>query len=853
MSTATTTLVHSVTTGRHDNTEKEVNEPDALDDVSEELGIEGSMMPWRERFEVALASNAGNRAINDDNVEAHLKQLMVDPDDEVKYTYRKGKLEDFYDKAPSIHVAIHYVPGADRAQVNMMENAELNKDARVEKSNEWKVLTAGNMLLELEVQRDLGIREFDQTAELIAKHKARHRGYTPSTAVADGIQKMSLTRPSEEDTVNISSKDVTIVNAFSKAPDVDLECTCIEIDGASLLNLIYNFRNLIKTQGQHANISSAETVRILEFMIEDARRLLVRSPILNRIAPRVLIQKSLNTRYGFDTGKMFHTFTTSKGIAEMIQQAVGYFSALQSPEEVKKIKPRFMQMVVFLLSLLNDKDLEKLRPSLEKSYNLQADRKSIELTILKVLTLHAVGPYSFLTGVLGAVRMERVEISKDTDENKSQYWDNFLGEIGRMGWLLPANGMQVGRDSGSWKMEWPKAAVNSDTFDQLQYAGEKDAVNSIPPLKLRNEARSSQEVSAEFQNGKMYKLTAQELEGITLAIKSRYVVLDTEQKTQCDLVVTEETLFQDLDGIWESVDRLCAKVNDYTAPISNASSQKRKLLSKIPKSSKSKGRQHFKVQKPQGRRTKHVTSVAPTTTKSEEIIAVSWKVDGRRITRNELLKGVNADITILTNCLAQLKAFADEHKSTSPDARGLIEDFHNVAQTVGRRLEKMDEARKSMQSSRFNNNDEPVTRVHFHEQVHWTQDMPWCRYIQGYSAETMLLGVEAERHVVSENPIWTGNVGTITLEDGQSITVTPLLDVTEMESPDVDDHQDEVAKGEALLLLGAVAAIVEPVDQEDSNRVKVVNFLKVTAINRGAVPKRRRRPAVAEKHRFEFK
>jgi hypothetical protein len=54
-------------------------------------------------------------------------------------------------------------------------------------------------------------------------------------------------------------------------------------------------------------------------MIEDAGRLLVRSPILARVAQRVTVQKSQNTRYGFDIGTMFDTYSTSKGIREVIQ------------------------------------------------------------------------------------------------------------------------------------------------------------------------------------------------------------------------------------------------------------------------------------------------------------------------------------------------------------------------------------------------------------------------------------------------------------------------------------------------------------------------------------------------------
>jgi hypothetical protein len=62
-----------------------------------------------------------------------------------------------------------------------------------------------------------------------------------------------------------------------------------------------------------------------------------------------------------------------------------------------KVQTKFMQMVVFLVSLLNE-DLEALRPALEQSYDLKADRKSTELTIPKVLISLAVGRHLFLDG-----------------------------------------------------------------------------------------------------------------------------------------------------------------------------------------------------------------------------------------------------------------------------------------------------------------------------------------------------------------------------------------------------------------------------------------------------------------------
>ena len=823
--------------------EKEAAELGIHDNSIDDADVEMSLMPWRQKmqFYEALANNSGNRTINDDTAEGFLRALTIDADDIAEYTYRQGKQDHRDASAPFIKVAIHYVPGADLAQVNIMENSELNKDAAVHKSEHWKTLTAGNLLLELEVQRDLRILPVDQTPKVVAQYKGHQRGNKFGSTITEGF------KSSENDTVNISSKNVKLLNSLSEKGEYDIESTCIEVDGISLLNLIYNFRDLIGKQGQHANIAPEQTVKILATMIEDARRLLIRSPNLTRAAQRIVIQSSRNTRYGFDTGKMFHTFTTSRGIAEMIQQGVGYYSSLnQAAGEQSKIKPRFLQMVVFLLSLLNNTDLDRLKPSLEKSYDLKADRQSIELTVLKVLTLEAVGPYSFLTGVISAVYGKRIEI-QDTEEAKKKEWDDFLGFIGGCGWLLPGPGPQVGRKVGSWKVEWAKSFVCSDVFDHLQYSGEKDTVNSIPPLKVNSEALGSQEVLADLSNGQTYMLTAKDLDEITMANKNRYVVTDPGTKRHSDLVVKEEVLFSELDTAWEDLERICSTVNEYSEVHSTPQPRRKNSAVKSffgparPRPS----RPFFSVQKPLGRRTKYTTTILDGSQNTEDVIAISWKLDGRRITHNELIKGANSDITRFLHCLGQLKSFASKQaklSTTSGDERltDLVTRLSRSLEKVEQAVKNADDLRVQMQKTftRVAKADEPITRVHFPGNIHWKQDLPFCKYRQGLTEDTMQLCVDSERHVVTEQPVWESNVGKLVLGAGITATVTPFADVGTDTSIDASgsDWGGEVSKDEIVLLLGHVAAVVEPED----GGYRVVTYLHLTSI-RSPAPRRRRR------------
>lgn len=61
-----------------------------------------------------------------------------------------------------------------------------------------------------------------------------------------------------------------------------------------------NYRHLISRGGP--DMTFEETKELLEIMIEDARRLCTRSPILFRMSTRSTIINSVNTRFGVDHG-----------------------------------------------------------------------------------------------------------------------------------------------------------------------------------------------------------------------------------------------------------------------------------------------------------------------------------------------------------------------------------------------------------------------------------------------------------------------------------------------------------------------------------------------------------------------
>lgn len=150
---------------------------------------------------------------------------------------------------------------------------------------------------------------------------------------------------------------VKIVHDLSEhAGQFDVESTLVEVDHNAMVNLMTRYRHVVMRNGQQS--TSASVKEVLDTMIEDTRKLAQRSPILFRTSFRSVVSRSKNTRYGVNTPQMFRTITTSKGITQLVSWNAAYYKALDDPnnmsEEQRAIKTKFLQMLVVLLSLLND-------------------------------------------------------------------------------------------------------------------------------------------------------------------------------------------------------------------------------------------------------------------------------------------------------------------------------------------------------------------------------------------------------------------------------------------------------------------------------------------------------------------
>lgn len=389
-----------------------------------------------EKGGLARDRNQSNMSTNEDS-EFLMRKLGKGADNRLRRTYIKGvDSQELIDTVVVATVGITFLPGADKPQVNRTEQEEMTGREATPKDSAWRVNTAGLLLSHFEVTPDLEAIKTDQTERVVERIRARLGKSDTHSDRAEETYPRGLPGRSC-DAVTIDSEYVRIVNDL-RAGEWDLEATLIEVDGISLTNLIISGRHLI-AQG-HPVMTFAKTKMLLETIMEDTLLFWTRSPTLSRMSTRTRIINSKNTRYGIDTDAKFQTLTTSKGIKEIISLSCSYFDSLDpagSGDETQRlVRPKFLQMTVVLLSLLNDADLNDIKEFLESTYELKVDRPHLELLFLKVMPLASINSKIFLNGVIAAI--EGYPLGEDSIAEGAHCWDRFIQRILVQGYLLPA-------------------------------------------------------------------------------------------------------------------------------------------------------------------------------------------------------------------------------------------------------------------------------------------------------------------------------------------------------------------------------------------------------------------------------
>ena len=577
-----------------------------------------------------------NKTLGPEQTDFMIQRLERKSDPRLQRTYANGlALEEVIDSAPVLRVGLTFLPGADKPQVNRSEQINMEGKEADQKDALWRVNTAGSLLSQFNVSQDLQIVQIDQTASIVARAKYQARDHDRQFP----DQRKALTRRKRNsDTVTIDSECITIAKDL-RSGDWDLRGLLVEVDWSSLWDLMVNYRNLIAGGGPEMTFD--ETRSLLETMIEDARRLCIRSPILFRMSTRVRIINSENTRYGINHGPMFRTLTTSKGIKEIISLSAAYYNSLDptgSDDSTQRyIKPRFLQMIVLLLSLLNNEDLAELKDFLEATYKLKADRRDIELLILKVIPLLSINPRVFLNALVPAIDGFPLETcSANVDEDHSNIWNIFIKRILEDGYLVPGTVEDLGRRHLSWIVKWPEDGFKSTSvFNNLQYAGRLRTINDIPPVEVHPGSNCT-ELTVVMTDDSKYVISPRDLDNIIFMTPGSYPVQDTKEGRRCfDLVIRETQLDGELYQAIKTTNEIVNRVNQWIAN----PRRDRKMVSKIVRK-RSDSQPFLNDVQGSGRLVKVCATL------DEIILAVTYKVDGRKISRIDTIQNMARDMVI---------------------------------------------------------------------------------------------------------------------------------------------------------------------------------------------------------------
>lgn len=566
-------------------------------------------------------------------------------------------------------------------------------------------------------------------------------------------------------------------------------------------------------------------------MIEDARRLCVRSPILFRMSTRWQIISSKNTRYGIDHGTMFRTLTTSRGIKNIIELSASYFNSLASAGGKDKsqdiIRPRFLQMLVLLLSLLNDDDLAEIASFLGDTYKINAERQHIELLILKVLPLMSINSRIFVNAM--ALTFEGPHIQLDPRyQDEASIWRTFITRRLKDGYILPGTVDQMGQHDYSWIIKWPEDGIkDTHVFNNLQYNGDKRTINEIPPIDLSFDSVSN-ELTVVLTNGSKYLVGTSDLEKITCMTRGRYSITQAEAVARTfDLEVTEEVVNKNLFDAIHKLNNLIDQLNSYLATPRRANMLTRMSSIRLNKDNHShRTTSHFSAVKGSGRLTYNLARL------NEQVLAAAYKVDGRKISRRDLIRNLASDLGKVSATIHVV-----ETAMLSFDSRGVSGDVRQHINFLRQTLAEINVqvAQAEQNKARFDRNpvelpDEPVSKVLYPSGAERSTNPVWNSYQAWYHHPDNLLYIDAHRRYVNRVVWISDDILEVSFHDiPAKYFVSPLRPVLEGE------RFDEIRERDEVLLLGQYILVVEA---EEGGIGVATNWLKISEVEQSTFSRR---------------
>jgi hypothetical protein len=175
----------------------------------------------------------------------------------VQATFHDGtRLAQIRDDAIKPKVGLTFLAGADTPQVNQLEELSMTQHTPDQKDASWRVMTAGALLVNFTVRKDMTVSFADNTAAVVHAYRKRMGSDGPFTDPNIHPRAIAVRRNADR-FVTIDSRNVNMVTDLS-SDNWDLEGLLVEVDSSSLMDLISNYQRVINRGGP--DLPTAETV-----------------------------------------------------------------------------------------------------------------------------------------------------------------------------------------------------------------------------------------------------------------------------------------------------------------------------------------------------------------------------------------------------------------------------------------------------------------------------------------------------------------------------------------------------------------------------------------------------------------
>lgn len=659
-------------------------------------------------------------------------------------------------------------------------------------------------------------------------------------------------------TVDSDRIDVVDKNRDVSA-EYDIVSTLIEIDMQSIMSLLGKFKEIISSGGR--NVFLKDFIVFLDTMINDVRRLYCRSPTLFRMATRSIIAKSRDTRYGVDFGNVFATMTTSEGTRIFIERSIAFYTSLdESSTDQEIVRPKFLQMLVMLLALLNDSDLESIRGLLENTFKIPGNRKGIELLILKVLPLSSINSKVFMEDLLTACNHT---INKDALKDPKlqiERWQQLQQDLANQGYILPvltrqlasddtfeddlealmarqeledgdsyvsprhssyesantSNGDLISQYPRSWMAPWPQESGIHDStiFRHIQHCGKlkKDgnfqqetvtAVNKIPYLDITSEDRENEYVAI-FANGAKLRVRAEDSEYISAMKKDKYTLKELQGNKIVDLEIEEDLLNEPIIEATKQHNYLVETINDF---LGGRKEKKKNFFSKWPPSITL-----TRLEEPT-EATRVWAELVPQSG-DRQLCAEAFKLGDRIVFREDILRSMNDTLSRLkTNIWRIEKAIPSYRMRNADEEISRMQDSYiakltrslDVIKTL--RTDALFKRQELLQREAIPLPADPIKSVIYTSFIQTSGEKPeWQQYVTRLHSDRERLIVQSKKLKV-EN-VTTREVMKLEFHGAKlTLTVQPLTPsslITHDEAP------SPISDGDTVLWLGYYVVHVEP-------------------------------------------